>query len=257
MQYINVPDALPKNVYHATFFSRLYNHALGYCVYLPAVAGEKSCPVHYHFHGWQGQECSDVLAMETVYQSGETIFVFPNVSYELEGTADLPVERMFFEELIPEIERKYRSSGKRSISGFSMGGGMAVWFALRHPAAFAEVTAYAGTFHHYYHPEYGTAFVPVERAEELYRGMLQAKWESEKNLLALLNAAAKDAFQLTLRVGTQDPLYCDAEVLHRHLLSLDFPHTYVCIEGAGHSLAEINGPQYRCAIGAYRTHEQI
>ena len=215
MQYINVPDALPKNVYHATFFSRLYNHALGYCVYLPAVAGEKSCPVHYHFHGWQGQECSDVLAMETVYQSGETIFVFPNVSYELEGTADLPVERMFFEELIPEIERKYRSSGKRSISGFSMGGGMAVWFALRHPAAFAEVTAYAGTFHHYYHPEYGTAFVPVERAEELYRGMLQAKWESEKKSAGAVecrcercipaNLASWHAGSSVLRCGSAAP----------------------------------------------------
>ena len=239
MQYVNVPDALPENVYYATFFSRLYNHALGYCVYLPAAALQKACPAHYHFHGRLGQECSDVFAMEPVYQNGETIFVFPNVSYELEGQTNLPVERMVFEELIPEIERKYQAAGRRSISGFSMGGGMAVWFSLRHPGAFAEAIAYAGTFHHYYHPEYRTAFVPVERAEELYQGMMQAKWESERNLLALFNAAAKDTFQLTLRVGTQDPLYCDAEVLHRHLLSLDFPHTYARIEGAGHSLAEI------------------
>lgn len=134
MQYVNVPDALPENVYYATFFSRLYNHALGYCVYLPAAALQKACPAHYHFHGWQGQECSDVFAMEPVYQNGETIFVFPNVSYELEGQTNLPVERMVFEELIPEIERKYQAAGRRSISGFSMGGGMAVWFSLRHPA---------------------------------------------------------------------------------------------------------------------------
>ena len=120
-----------------------------------------------------------------------------------------------------------------------MGGGMAVWLALKHPHVFSDVIAYAGTFHHYYHKDYMTPFVSVEKAEELYRGMMQAKWESERNLLALFNAAAKDTFQLTLRVGTQDPLYCDAEVLHRHLLSLDFPHTYACIEGAGHSLAEI------------------
>ena len=120
MQYVNVPDALPENVYYATFFSRLYNHALGYCVYLPAAALQKACPAHYHFHGWQGQECSDVFAMEPVYQNGETIFVFPNVSYELEGQTNLPVERMVFEELIPEIERKYQAAGRRSISGFSM-----------------------------------------------------------------------------------------------------------------------------------------
>lgn len=52
-------------------------------------------------------------------------------------------------------------------------------------------------------------------------------------------------FACRLRIGVfgqhgfWDPLYCDAEVLHRHLLSLDFPHTYARIEGAGHSLAEI------------------
>lgn len=44
---------------------------------------------------------------------------------------------------------------------------------------------------------------------------------------------------MTMRVGTGDPLCCDAEVLHMHLLSLEFPHTYAMIEGAEHSLADI------------------
>jgi len=120
-----------------------------------------------------------------------------------------------------------------------MGGGMAVWYALKHPGVFADVIAYAGTFHHYYHKDYMTAFVPVERAEELYRGMLQTNWESERNLLALFEKAAKDVFHLTLRIGTADPLYCDAEVLHRHLTALDFPHAYRIIDGAEHSLKDI------------------
>ena len=120
-----------------------------------------------------------------------------------------------------------------------MGGGMAVWYALKHPGMFADVTAYAGTFHHYYHKDYMTPFEPVQRAEELYRGMRQVKWESDRNLLALFDKAPKDAFRLTVKTGTEDPLYCDAEVLHMHLVSLDFPHTYTVLDGVGHALENI------------------
>ena len=241
MEYINIPEYLPKNVCHTTFFSNLYKHDIGYCIYLPAdyKVGRKEYPVHYHFHGWQGDECSEIFHMETVYQNSDTIYVFPNNSPEIEDEKDLPVEQMVFDELMPEIEQKYRVTDARTVSGFSMGGGMAVWFALKHPGVFSDVIAYAGTFHHYYHKDYMTAFVPVEKAEELYRGMRQTKWESERNILALFDKAPKDVFQLTMRVGTADPLYCDAEVLHRHLLVLDFPHTYRIIEGARHSLGEI------------------
>lgn len=238
MRYINTPDTLPKNVRHTIFYSELYHHDLGFCIYLPAdyETSGKAYPVHYHFHGWQGQECSSVPHMEPVYQDSDTIYVFPNNSYDLGEETDLPVERMIFEELIPYIETNYRVTDSRTVSGFSMGGGMAVWFALRHPGVFADVIAYAGTFHHYYHKDYMTAYVPVERAAELYQGMLQTKWESERNLLALFEKAPKDIFRLTMLVGTEDPLYCDAQVLHMHLKALDFPHTYKIMDGVGHSL---------------------
>ena len=128
MQYINIPEYLPKNVRHATFFSHIYYHAIGYCIYTPDdySVSMRRYPVHYHFHGWQGHECSNVDVMESIYQNSDTIFVFPNISPELADVEDLPVERMFFEELIPEIEQNYRVTGTRTVSGFSMGGGMAV-----------------------------------------------------------------------------------------------------------------------------------
>ena len=116
---------------------------------------------------------------------------------------------------------------------------MAVWFALKHPGMFADVIAYAGTFHHYYHKDYMTAFEPVERAAELYRGMKQTVWESDRNLLSWFDRTPADAFRLTLRIGTSDPLYCDAAVLHMHLTAIGFPHEYRIIDGAGHTLAEI------------------
>lgn len=242
MNYINYPDKLPPNVRHEVFFSTLYGHELGYAVYLPANydSSGKRYPVHYHLHGWQGCELSDIGAMEPVYGSSETIYVFPNISDELGEEKALPVEQMLFEELFPEIERRYPVSIKgRTISGFSMGGGMAVYYAVKHPGMFSEVIAYAGTFHHYYHKDFMTVNAPVERAEELYCGMKQTVWESDRNLLAWFDRTSPDSFRLTLRVGTDDPLYCDAEILYRHLLSLKFPHEYKIIDSAGHSLAEI------------------
>ena len=50
-----------------------------------------------------------------------------------------------------------------------------------------------------------TAFEPVERAEELYRGMMQTVWESDRNLLAWFDRMPADAFRLTLRIGTSAP----------------------------------------------------
>ena len=241
MNYVNPPDILPEGVRHTVFFSHLYKHDLGYAVYLPFgyETSGKDYPVHYHFHGWQGCELSDITAMEPLYRNSEMIFVFPNVSPELDDEKDLPVEQMFLEELIPHIESQYRTSAQRTISGFSMGGGMAVWYAVKHPGVFTDVIAYAGTFHHYYHKDYMTAFQPVERAEELYNGMLQENWESDRNLLAWFDRTPADALRLSIRIGTEDPLYCDADVLHRHLQSLDFPHEYRIIDKAGHTLADI------------------
>ena len=156
MNYVNPPDILPEGVRHTVFVSHLYKHDLGYAVYLPFgyETSGKDYPVHYHFHGWQGCELSDITAMEPLYRNSEMIFVFPNVSPELDDEKDLPVEQMFLEELIPHIESQYRTSAQRTISGFSMGGGMAVWYAVKHPGVFTDVMAYAGTFHHYYHKDY-------------------------------------------------------------------------------------------------------
>ena len=69
--------------------------------------------------------------------------------------------------------------------------------------------------------------------------MSQTVWESDCNLLAWFDRTPADAFRLSIRIGTEDPLYCDAEVLHRHLLTLGFPHEYRIIDKAGHTLADI------------------
>lgn len=189
MQYSNVPEKLPANVRYATFFSRLYNHDLGYCVYLPAGMKPAARRIQRDtiFTAGRGTNLPTSRRWNRCIKTVIPYLCPPNVSFELVGTENLPVEQMFFEELIPEIERKYRASGVRTLSGFFTGGGMAVWFALRHPGVFAGVVTYAGTFHHYYYKDYMIPFDSAERAGELYRGMLQARWEAERNLPALFD----------------------------------------------------------------------
>ena len=69
--------------------------------------------------------------------------------------------------------------------------------------------------------------------------MLQENWESDRNLLAWFDRTTPEAFRLTLLVGTEDPLYCDAEVLHLYLKDAGIAHTYHVTNGVGHVLGDI------------------
>ncbi len=52
MNFINPPTESPQNVTHKTIYSQLYNHEVGYNIYLPPgyeESGDKY-PIAYHFH---------------------------------------------------------------------------------------------------------------------------------------------------------------------------------------------------------------
>lgn len=58
-----------------------------------------------------------------------------------------PYERFFFEELLPEMEQRYRILGDkrhRAIAGLSMGGGGTAVYALRHPELFGSACTMSG-----------------------------------------------------------------------------------------------------------------
>ena len=247
MQYMNPPAGLPAHVEHRSFFSVLYGHVLGYTVCLPADYAEsgRCYPVVYHLHGWRGSESSEFMKMEKVCARKTAITVFPNNSPSIEDREDLPVEAMLMQELIPHIERTYRAVATRegrSISGFSMGGGMAFWYAFRHPELFSAVTAYAGTFHHYYHRDCPTVGVSPERAAELYRAMLDEARCTEETVIGLLCRNAdriRGRLEISLHIGTEDVLSCDSAILHLHLAALQIPHEYRQFAGAAHALGDI------------------
>lgn len=246
--YINPPTQSPQNVSHKTFYSELFGHEIGYNIYIPTEyekSGERY-PVAYHFHGWTGNESSDIWTMEKVYSNRQSITVFPNNSPVIEDMENLPVESMIINELIPHIDGNYRTHTareSRSVSGFSMGGGMAFYYAVKYPEVFGSVTAYAGTYHHYYHKEYSGVGEPPEKAVELYENMMgEERYLEENNVLYVIRENAekiRNNLHIKIHVGTADILFCDNEILHLYLNSLNIPHEYKKFDGVAHELDKI------------------
>lgn len=248
MEYINPPTKAPLHVTHKTFFCKLYGHELGYNIYLPPdyETSSKRYPVSFHLHGWTGNESTEIHTMESVYANRQSITVFPNSSPVIEDREYLPVESMVINELIPHIDGNYRTIAtgeSRSVSGFSMGGGAAFYYAVKHPGLFASVTAYAGTHHHYYHKDYRGVGEAPDKAAKLYEAMIkEERYLEENNVLTVIRQNAEEIrrrLQLKIHIGTADVLFCDNEIMHLYLDSLQIQHEYLLFEGVGHELAGI------------------
>ncbi len=248
MDFINPPKNAPQNITHKTFFSRQYNHEIGYNIYLPPdyEEGCEGYPVTYHLHGWTGNESSEIWAMERVCKSRRDITVFPNSSPVIESFENLPVEEMLINELIPLIDGEYRTlttCESRRISGFSMGGGFAFYCAVKHPDLFSAVTAYAGTHHHFFHKGSRTVGEAPEKAAALYEDMMREdRFLEEGNILCLIrqNAEAiRNNLNIDLHIGAADVLFCDNEIIHLYLDSLHIPHNFKIFANVEHELEKI------------------
>lgn len=236
------------NMKHESFFSASLGRDVEYNIYLPEnYADGARFPAAYHLHGWQCDEYSDIETMAGIYRARQAITVFPCIPGDIDGNA---AENMIMNELIPHIDGKYRTLAAkegRYISGFSMGGGMAFAFAVKYCHMFSAVTAYAGTYHHFYHPDYSTVGEPAEKAESIYRAMMaEQKFDAALYArysiieLVMKNAEAlRNGLKISLHIGTSDILYCDNEIMRLHLENMGIPHEYVRYEGATHRLAEI------------------
>ena len=143
--------------------SEVLGATVKYNVYLPQSFGEgnKTYPVVYLLHGftddytaWRDKGQMQTVADELI-ESGETremVIVMPNAGgpqvYETwNGYFNMPgwaYEDFFFQEFMPQVERKYRAAGDkghRAIMGLSMGGGGSTVYAQRHPDLFSSCYA--------------------------------------------------------------------------------------------------------------------
>ena len=120
---------------------------------------------------------------------------------------------------------------------------MAFYYAVKHPELFGSVTAYAGTYHHLFHKEFRTVGVPPEKAAELYEEAMREKWYlEENNILHLVRQNAekiRGVLKIEIHIGTADILFCDNEIMHLYLESLQIQHDYRVFDGIDHNLEKI------------------
>ncbi len=247
MNYVNPPADTPQHVFHKMFFSQVLHHEIGYNIYLPPDYQDSSgtFPVVYHIHGWMGNESAEIWPLERAFRNRRALTVFVNaISSEAEYCAALlQIGSILVNELIPHIDEQFRtetSRENRMLSGFSMGGNMAFYYAVKHHELFGSVCAYAGTFHHLFFKEYRTVGVAPEKANELYEDMVREKWYlEENNILYLVRERAgiiRERLRIAIHIGTADIVFCDSEIMHRYLNSLSIPHEYKVFDKTGHDL---------------------
>lgn len=154
VQWVNPAIPEMQGLVHHVLHSASLGHEVGYVVYTPEGYSEKAkkrYPVIYFLHGAGGNESSDAAGFSSwairAMESGvipPVICVFPNggrSGYRGE------VEKMITAELIPAIDKNYRTIAKskgRVIAGFSMGGAGSVYLSIQHPALFAAVGSMGG-----------------------------------------------------------------------------------------------------------------
>lgn len=132
--------------------STLLNRPIQYAVLLPEGYNESedTYPVVYLLHGYGDDETAwyknggiQYYADKQATETGPIIYVMPQAfnSYYIDKyTGSFPYMDMFVEELVPEIDSRFRTKkdkSQRAVMGYSMGGYGALILPTMHPEAFS------------------------------------------------------------------------------------------------------------------------
>jgi endo-1,4-beta-xylanase len=153
-------NALPEGKYprvqHATFKSPSMGIDVGYCIYLPPQydetdAKEQRFPVVYYLHGGRpGSETKSVALATYIHDAMSdgkvppAIYVFVNggeVSHYNYPEKKSMGEDVFIQELIPHVDKTYRTIADRSgrgLEGFSQGGRGTTRIMFKYPHLFCS-----------------------------------------------------------------------------------------------------------------------
>ena len=144
-----------------SFESNKLGRKVSYSIYLPSDynTSKRNYPVLYLLHGYTDNETNWIQMgqMKTIAdraianeEAAPMIIVMPDAWdtwYINQYDGKAPYEDMFFEELIPYMEKTYRirsNKESRAIAGLSMGGYGAMLHGLSAPERFAAIGSFSG-----------------------------------------------------------------------------------------------------------------
>jgi S-formylglutathione hydrolase FrmB len=235
---------------HFVFESTSMKVRVGYNVVLPQAYTRdpnRRFPVVYWLHGGGGNESSSLFtakAWTDLIQAKEidpVILVYPSgfrSGYMDHADGKVMVESMIIRELIPRIDREYRTIAKRTgraVHGFSMGSSGALKFAIKYPDLFCAAMG-AG----------GGAINLEETKDPWLLNILERNLNSDPKLIQQNNTyhfLAKN-HETVVRNGTRFLLLCgdrdvwlkSAETFQSALLEKDIPCELIKVPGVAHSL---------------------
>jgi putative tributyrin esterase len=236
--------------------SQILSHPVDVCVALPAdyeSSAPKRFPVLYYLHGlfenersWIERGGQEMLeGMLGRGQVGEFIVVMPDGGksfYVNSYDGQERYEDFFIQELIPWVDRTYRTLNERrarGIAGDSMGGYGALHLGMRHADTFGAASAQSpALFEKFPDP------LPTEGRWGFYARILQQPfgsplnehyWDENNPLTLAENPENFAGLRLYFDCGDNDRYGFEkgAEQLDRILTAKGFPHTFVLRPG-GH-----------------------
>ena len=233
--------------------SAILSRRVDYCVDFPAdyTSSSKRYPVLFFLHGlfeneqsWierGGKEILDGLREKGMV--GDFLVVLPDggkTFYINSFDGHERYEDFFIQELVPEVDRKYRTvpdRGARGISGSSMGGYGALHLSMRHPDVFGSAAAQSAAL--------VTKFpdpLPANGRWGFYARVLagpfgsplnEAYWEANSPITLAEHPERFAGLKLYFDCGDQDRYGFEegAAVLHKTLSEKHFGHEYALRPG--------------------------
>lgn len=231
--------------------SKILNMDRKFAIYLPPgyETSQRSYPVLYLLHGAGDDQTGWVqfgevlhIADKAISQgiSTEMIIVMPDANTTRRGyfnsiKGDWRYEDFFFQELIPYVEKTWRTKTEkryRAISGLSMGGGGTLMYAMHHPELFIAACPLSAS----------TGPLTLEDMRKnvsrdnpnISEAELTAYYNrhSAVELAKNMPDSSKKAVRWYIDCGDDDFLYEGNAMLHVAMRKKEIPHEFRIREGA-------------------------
>ncbi|MGH9435645.1 MAG: alpha/beta hydrolase [Terriglobia bacterium] len=244
--------AAPTQLECGSIASKILGRAVNYCVDLPAdyaSSGQRYPSLYFlhgmfeNYHAWDQNGGKDVLdSLLSAGKIGAFIVVLPdadNTFYVNSYNGKDRYEDFFIQELIPAIDRKYRTfpdAQHRGVSGVSMGGYGALHLAMRHPDLFGSVSAQGAALVQFPHP------IPTTGRWGFYARILEHSfgnplnetyWDANNPLTLAADPSKFAGLKIYFDCGTHDRYGFEkgAEQLDQTLNAHDYPHVFALRPG--------------------------
>jgi len=240
----------PSQLKKGSFQSTLINTSIGYYIYIPDAyqeKPEKRFRTVYYLHGGRpGNEAREAFISHYVHEVFKNpsidpaIYIFVNggeLSHYNSDELNSYGEDVFIKELIPHIDKVYRTIATRQgrgLEGFSQGGRAATRYMFKYPDLFGTVSAGGGsyTIEKLIKESQGFEDDPRDDKETIYYvGMGNDAWSLAEQHKSSQNATPK----LMLWSGTEDMNYKSVEEYQSFLEKLKIEHKLLSIEGVDHN----------------------